>query len=62
MYNFKIKNFLDYFEVRDAIKIFLGELDHENKWHLPMVGSLQYGTFTNCMYWFPLSTKLPIVI
>ena len=32
MYNFKIKNFLDYFEVRDAIKKIIGELDHESKW------------------------------
>ena len=28
---------------------------------LPMVSSLQYRTLTNCMYWFPLTTKLPIV-
>ena len=32
MYNFKIKNFLDYFEVRDALKKILGELDHKSKW------------------------------
>ena len=24
--------------------------------------SLQYTTLTNCMYWFPLPTKLPVVI
>ena len=29
---------------------------------LPLVGSLQYRTFTNCMYWFPLPFQLPIVI
>ena len=28
---------------------------------LLMVGSLQYRTLTNCMYRFPLPTKLPIV-
>ena len=32
MYNFKIKNFLDYFEVRDVVKKIIGELDHESKW------------------------------
>ena len=31
MYNFKIKNFLDYFEVRDTVKKIIGELDHESK-------------------------------
>ena len=29
---------------------------------LPLVDSLQYRTLTNCMYWFPLSFQLPIVI
>ena len=29
---------------------------------LPVVDSLQYRTLTNCMYWFPLPTKLPVVI
>ena len=29
---------------------------------LPMLGSLQYRTLTNCMCWCPVSTKLPIVI
>ena len=29
---------------------------------LPMVGSLQYRTLTNCMYWFPLQRILPAVI
>ena len=29
---------------------------------LPVVGSLQYSTLTNCMYWFPLLIKLPCVI
>ena len=29
---------------------------------LPLVGSLQYRTLTNCMYWFPLPFQLPIVI
>ena len=28
---------------------------------LPMVGSLQYSTLTNCMQWFPLPIKLTIV-
>ena len=27
----------------------------------PMVGSLPYRTLTNCMYWFPLPIKLPVV-
>ena len=29
---------------------------------LPLVGSLQYRTLTNCMYWFPLPFQLPVVI
>ena len=29
---------------------------------LPMVASLQYRTLTNCMYWYPLPTKLPVII
>ena len=29
---------------------------------LPLVGSLQYRTLTNCMYWFPLPFQLPIMI
>ena len=29
---------------------------------LPCVGSLQYRTMTNCMYWFPLPFQLPVVI
>ena len=29
---------------------------------LPMVSSLQYITLTNCMHWFLLPTKLPVVI
>ena len=29
---------------------------------LPLVGSLQYRTLTNCMYWFPLPSQLPVVI
>ena len=29
---------------------------------LRMVSSLQYRTLTNYMYWFPLPTKLPVVI
>ena len=29
---------------------------------LPLVGSLQYRTLTNCMYWFPLPFQLPAVI
>ena len=29
---------------------------------LPMVGSLQYRTLTNCLYWFHLPIKLPIII
>ena len=29
---------------------------------LPLVGSLQYRTLTNCIYWFPLPFQLPIVI
>ena len=28
----------------------------------PIVGSLQYKTLTNCMYWFPLPLKLRIMI
>ena len=28
----------------------------------PMVGSLEYRTLTNGMYWFPLPIKLPIII
>ena len=28
---------------------------------LPLVGSLQYRTLTNCMYWFPLPFQLPVV-
>ena len=29
---------------------------------LPLVGSLQYGTLANSMYWFPLPFQLPVVI
>ena len=29
---------------------------------LPLVGSLQYRTLTNCMYWFPLPFQLPVVM
>ena len=29
---------------------------------LPLVGSLQYTTLANCMYWFPLPFQLPVVI
>ena len=29
---------------------------------LPLAGSLQYRTLTNCMYWFPLPFQLPVVI
>ena len=29
---------------------------------LPMVSILQYRTLTNCMYWFPLPTKLAVEI
>ena len=29
---------------------------------LPLVGSLQYRTLTNCMYWFPLPFQLAVVI
>ena len=29
---------------------------------LAIVGSLQYRTLTNCMYWFPLPIKLPVYI
>ena len=29
---------------------------------LPLVGSLQYTTPTNSMYWFPLPFQLPVVI
>ena len=29
---------------------------------LPMVGSLQYRTLANSMYWFPLPIQLPVVI
>ena len=29
---------------------------------LPMVGSLQYRTLSNCMYWFPLPIKIPVMI
>ena len=29
---------------------------------LPLVGSLQYRTLTNCMYWFPPPFQLPVVI
>ena len=29
---------------------------------LPLVGSLQYRTLTNCMYWFPLPFQLPVLI
>ena len=29
---------------------------------LPLVGSLQYRTLTNCIYWFPLPFQLPAVI
>ena len=29
---------------------------------LPMVGSLQCRTLINCLYWFPLPTKLHVVI
>ena len=27
-----------------------------------MVGSLQYRTLTNCMYWFPLPIKPPVMV
>ena len=27
-----------------------------------MVGSLQNRTLTNCMYWFPVLIKLPVII
>ena len=30
--------------------------------YFPMVCNLQYRTLTNCMYWFPLPTKLPMMI
>ena len=29
---------------------------------LSLVGSLEYRTLTNCMYWFPLPFQLPVVI
>ena len=29
---------------------------------LPLVGSLQYRTLVNYMYWFPLPFQLPVVI
>ena len=29
---------------------------------LPLVGSLQYRTLANSMYWFPLPFQLPVVI
>ena len=29
---------------------------------LPLVGSLQYTTLANSMYWFPLPFQLPVVI
>ena len=29
---------------------------------LPLVGSLQYRTLANYMYWFPLPVQLPVVI
>ena len=29
---------------------------------LPLVGSLQYTTLANYMYWFPLPFQLPVVI
>ena len=29
---------------------------------LPLVGSLQYRTLANCMYWFPLPFQLPVMI
>ena len=29
---------------------------------LLLVGSLQYRTLTNCLYWFPLPLQLPVVI
>ena len=29
---------------------------------LPLIGSLQYRTLMNCMYWFPLPFQLPVVI
>ena len=29
---------------------------------LPLVGSLQYRTLMNCMYWFPLPFQLPVMI
>ena len=29
---------------------------------LPLVGSLQYRTLMNSMYWFPLPFQLPVVI
>ena len=36
------------------------------RWHsgnsLPLVGSLQYRSLTNSMYWFPLPFQLPVVI
>ena len=31
-------------------------------WVVAMVCCLQYRTLTNCMYWFPLPTKLPVVV
>ena len=37
-------------------------LDFKYQVYLPLVGSLQYRTLTNCMYWFPLPFQLPIVI
>ena len=30
--------------------------------YLPLVGSLQYTTLANSMYWFPLPFQLPVVI
>ena len=32
IYNFKIKNFRDYYEVRGAIKKVMGEIDHQSEW------------------------------
>ena len=29
---------------------------------LVIVGSLQYRSLTNCMYWFPLPKELPVVM
>ena len=29
---------------------------------LPLVGSLQYRTLMNCIYWFPLPFQVPVMI